>query len=161
MHERTKDPITHLLTSLSLLSCSSIISRYQLIPSNIHPRYPPSPPTPSPALHPAPTPSPLPPLPPPLSLPPPLPLPSLPLPSPGHPATVNGDTIWALAYDAVCRATAHILFNAQSPPSKPWDREEFLSTWESRTPGNYPPPLPLHPPTSILLPSNPLTLLAH
>eukprot|EP00596_Hydrurales_sp_CCMP1899_P009062 CAMPEP_0119044980 /NCGR_PEP_ID=MMETSP1177-20130426/36123_1 /TAXON_ID=2985 /ORGANISM="Ochromonas sp, Strain CCMP1899" /LENGTH=172 /DNA_ID=CAMNT_0007015975 /DNA_START=118 /DNA_END=633 /DNA_ORIENTATION=+ len=43
--------------------------------------------------------------------------------------------IWTLDQDAISKATAHILFNSQTQPTKPWECIDFLRTWESETPG--------------------------
>jgi hypothetical protein len=52
--------------------------------------------------------------------------------------TLIDSGVWALSREAVCQATAHILFNAQAVPSAPWDCDEFRATWEARTPGAAP-----------------------
>ena len=157
-------PSIHLVNSPYLLTLNTPFLPYQptlsthpispippLRSSTPYPLTPPSPPPITP-LSPPPTPPLTPPIPP------------SHLTSSGHPSTINGDTIWTLAHASVCRATAHILFNAQSPPSKPWDREEFLSTWESRTPGITPilchhPVIPKHPIISHpVIPKHPIIL---
>ena len=50
----------------------------------------------------------------------------------------SGSSLWSLSREAVCQATAHILFNAQAVPSAPWDCDDFRGAWEARTPGAAP-----------------------